>query len=357
MSWKSNLINKVLGYLSKTEKKAIPRPQSILVIRNNDLGDLLVITPLFQALKELFPETLIYAGVGDWAKPVLENNPYITEALTLNAPWYNQYIQGQGYLEALKYILFSPEIENIREKKIDLAIDVLGSNYGSMLMLNAEIPYRIGVSGFAGGDKSCQISIDYNSQRSVGASALEFAKVLGSKSLPKNKPQLYLNQDEIHWAKQYWQNLGIDKAQRLIIAPGAGFMAKRWDDENYRQLCTYLNQNNYSPVVIGTTKEAGLVNQIFQTDPGIINLCGKLNLRQTFALISQANMLISNSSMAIHAAAAFDIDIFCTLGPYFKSKQEHDCQWGYSQRYHSYDNQAADLQSLINTLKESQQRL
>lgn len=61
-------------------------PLSILVLRNNDLGDVVTVTPLFQALRSAFPDSRIVAAVGSWAREILSNNPYVSEVVECNAP-------------------------------------------------------------------------------------------------------------------------------------------------------------------------------------------------------------------------------------------------------------------------------
>ena len=92
-------------------------PRSIFVLRNNDLGDLLGSTPMFEALKETWPTCQLAAGVGDWARPILENNPWVDEVLPVNAPWHNKAITKQGVLAGLQYALFSSEATPKRHRR------------------------------------------------------------------------------------------------------------------------------------------------------------------------------------------------------------------------------------------------
>src|SRR3981081_1868208 len=91
-----------------TPAKPLPpaEPRRILVLRNNDIGDLLVVTPLFAALRNRFPNAEIIAGVGSWNRPVLESNPHVTRILEIKAPWHNQFIRNPGASDALSYIHF-----------------------------------------------------------------------------------------------------------------------------------------------------------------------------------------------------------------------------------------------------------
>ncbi len=79
-------------------------PKSIFVLRNNDIGDLLAVTPLFEALRRRFPAARLTAGVGDWNRDVLANNPYVTDVLPVNAPWNNKFVAGQSAAYQIRYV-------------------------------------------------------------------------------------------------------------------------------------------------------------------------------------------------------------------------------------------------------------
>jgi heptosyltransferase-2 len=48
-----------------------------------------------------------------------------------------------------------------------------------------------------------------------------------------------------------------------------------------------------------------------------------------FALAASADLVVCNSSMLLHAAAAFGKPAVVTLGPSFPSARQHQAQWGY----------------------------
>src|SRR6185436_6326300 len=95
-------------------------PRSIFVLRNNDLGDLLIVTPLFEALARRFPEARIAAGVGDWGRDVLRHNPWISEVLPVNAPWFNKYAAHAGPLGRWRYLRRSPEMLTLAWQRFDI---------------------------------------------------------------------------------------------------------------------------------------------------------------------------------------------------------------------------------------------
>jgi heptosyltransferase-2 len=316
--------------------RIIDAPKSIFVLRNNDIGDLLVVTPLFQALKERFPNASIVAGVGSWNQETLELNPYVSEIVTLTAPWHNQVIQKQGLLAAMKYIYTSPEVGRLKREHFDIGIDVVGSQFGSLLMLQADIPYRLGVRGFAGGDSACAKYVQYNQHEQVGRSALRFAELLGATQLPEVRPQIFLSEDEKANAEKRWTTFSPNKStKRIIIGPGGGFEEKRWPISNFIELANRLSeQAGLEIIIVGGKQDNWDANAICAKTPCtpnslVHNLVGKLTLRETFALTASANLVICNSSMLMHVAAAFCIPSVVLLGPYFDSAEQHQAQWGY----------------------------
>lgn len=331
------LTQNLVIWQSKKVGKPVPLPTkltSIFILRNNDIGDLLVITPLFEALRDRFPDTQIAVGVGNWNRDVLKYNPYIDEIIPINAPWFNKVIPGQSIFAKLNYLNFSPEIKALRQQQFEMGIDVLGSPWGALLLLKAKIPYRLGMKGFAGGEGAMQACVEYNPQEKVSRSALRFAELLGAEKLPQSRPQIFLTSEERQKGEELWQqNQG---KIRLVIAPGSGLEKKYWPLDYYQQLVTLLTQNDDVAIAIVGGKGDRAAGQKFQQENRKIqDLTGKTSLRETFALIAAADRVICNSSMTLHVAAAFEKPTIVLLGESFPSRQEHDAQWGYDDGYYS----------------------
>jgi heptosyltransferase-2 len=254
------------------------------------------------------------AGVGSWNFDVLQDNPFVDEVLPVNAPWHNQRIQPQGLSAAMRYLLFSDEVKTLALRRCDIGIDVLGSPFGSMLLMRSGIPYRLGVRGYAGGHTAAQSCVNYNPEEQVGRSALHFAELLGAVDLPENRPQIYLGQKP-------------EPSGRIVIAPGGGFSEKCWPVENYASLARLLS--DFRIAVIGGGQDVESGKKIAAEGRETEVFAGKLSLRETFAIIAGARLVICNSSMAMHAAAAFRIPHLVLLGPLYPSAIRHALQWGH----------------------------
>lgn len=312
-------------------------PQTIFVLRNNDLGDVLVITPTFAAIRKRFPKARILAGVGDWAGPLLEGNPNIDAIVPMNAPWHNKANCRHspnsliGFLVSIGYILFSAEAKALRKEKADIGIDILGSPQGTFLMARAGIPYRIGVRGYAGGNTGCQASVDFDSGQSVTNQAFKQLALLGASSPEETSPQIYLSQSEIDEAEARWG----ERKRRLVIAPGSGIIEKSWPIENFCNLAKLCIKAGWDIAIIGGPKDKELgaaINEAVSSQ--VLDLTGSLTMRQTCAMVQSTHLLVGNSSVAIHIAAAFSIPTLVVLGPLFESASQHEKQWGFPGQIH-----------------------
>ena len=336
MGWKSKLIEFpvwLAGRFARSEKHMPQEPSSIFVLRSTDIGDLLVTTPVFQALRERFPNSRIVAGIGDWNREILENNPYVDEVMPVNMPRYNKFVKPQRTRDLLEYLWSSDEVQAIAARRFDIGIDILGSYAGSALMLRAKIPYRLGVKGLIGGYSATQQHITFDLWEHVGRAALRFAELLGAENLPECRPQIFLTDGEREAGLQQWnprQSAYEHTAKRLVIGPGGGFPEKCWPVEHFRELLERMVEHqSWEVIIVGGKQDHEAGEKLAQVTARAQNLAGELSLRETFGVVAAADMALCNSSMLMHVAAAFHKDTYVFLGEHFPSAALHQAQWGY----------------------------
>lgn len=302
-------------------------PHGIFVLRNNSLGDVLCTTPLFDALRRRFPNAELWAGIGPWARPILENNPHITGILDVAAPWTTQYVTDTSWTAVWRYIYRSPEVDAIRARRCDIGVDVVGSHVGQLLLRRAGIDYRVGLSGYRGGQSLMQRSAPFSETRHVAQLSLDLAELLAATDLPAARPQLFLTAAERSEADALWMQYGANGKRRIVLTPGAGLLEKRWPAERLRALSErLLARGDAFPLVLGADNESSLLASA--AAPGVAT-CGESSLRKTFAMIATADGVVCNSSVALHAAAAFNRPTALVLGPAFPSAKAHESLWGY----------------------------
>ena len=336
MGVKRGIVEAVVSMLSTfADAHACVEPKSIFVLRNNDIGDLLVITPLFEALRRLFPKSEIVVGIGKWNLPVVDGNPNIDRALSINAPWHNKncctfaHNSARGFFESMRYILASREVEALRRCRFDVGIDVLGSVEGSVLLMKAGIPFRLGVKGYAGGHSAMQRCVPFSADEHVGRSSLRFAELLGARILPECRPQIFLSSKERLEGEASWSPR-VKKSRRIVIGPGGGNAEKCWPRDNFIHLIRQLAELPCVEIaIVGGRGDRAAGAECAKGAPNVNNRAGDFSLRQTFATVACADLVVCNSSMLMHAAAAFSIPEIVMLGEGFPSAEQHARQWGY----------------------------
>jgi heptosyltransferase-1 len=139
-------------------------------------------------------------------------------------------------------------------------------------------------------------------------------------------------------AKKILAEHGIMAADLLIgVAPGGGAswgkdaIYKQWPAEKFRQLTERLTKaSNVKVVLLGSVEEKPLAEIILEKMgqspsgtvpifPGtifpIIDLTGKLNLKELAAVISELKALICNDGGLLHMAVALGVKTVSTFGP------------------------------------------
>jgi len=366
MGWKGLLFETPVWILGRFSRPRFdPReaaPREILVLRPNDYGELLTTTPLFEALHTRFPTARLIAGVGHWGRPILENNPFIDEIVEIDAPWNNKIVEDRSHRAVLRFLTTSPQVAALRARGgFDVAIDVLGSYMGALLLMRVGARYRIGVRGYRGGWSGCQAYTEYG-RRQCGRAALAQAELLGATRLPEVRPQLYLTAQERARAAQIWadgpRQQGTQQSAQQTVQPaaqgrrvvrviagvGAGVAAKAWPAHRAGAALADIARAIESAgdacdiVIVGSeADQARAAEAIAAAGPGvpIRSLAGAVPMRIVFALTETANVVLTNSTMLMHVAAAFRRPTVAVLGGSITKPDVHDAIWGYPPPYRS----------------------
>lgn len=100
----------------------------------------------------------------------------------------------------------------------------------------------------------------------------------------------------------------------IVIAPGAKWEGKRYPVKKFAEISRLLNKKGFSVAVVGGKEDYHLGEKISENS-NAVNLCGKLTLRESLAVISQAKGAISNDSAVVHMARAVKTPVAVIFGP------------------------------------------
>lgn len=283
----------------------------ILVVRTDRIGDLIVSTPVFKALKDAYPSCHITALVRTYTKGLLVNNPNVDEIIVYDSSERKSGLKG--FLELVKLV---------KSKNFDVAV-VLFSNFRiGLLTFLASIPKRIApatkIAQFFYTErvvqrrsKAIKHEADYN---------LDLLATFGVENVNK-EVGLWVNDKSEEASFEYLQKEGLTEAwtnSKLIgIHPGCGDSAKNWEPERYAQLADRLiSENGYSVILSGSPGEAALLSSIkemMHNEPSIYKSGGILDFA---ALLKKTSVFVSSSTGPMHMAAAVGtptVSIFCPI--------------------------------------------
>src|SRR5450432_2979484 len=127
-------------YRSAQHTKHTPsRPPRILIIRPDHLGDLVLATPVLNALKEHAPDAHITMMVGPWSREVVARHPAIDAILTCPFPGFQRAPQKP----LAPYQLLFQMARQLRNAHYDLAINLRPDFWwAAALIYLAGIPRR-----------------------------------------------------------------------------------------------------------------------------------------------------------------------------------------------------------------------
>ncbi|MDI6740326.1 MAG: glycosyltransferase family 9 protein [Candidatus Edwardsbacteria bacterium] len=290
------------------DKTAIWR---ILVIRQHDqLGDLLLSTPAFAALRKNFPNARITVIARHYTFAVLLNNPNIDQVLVfpekvrLAAParlWRLWRGLCQGYDLAIVLNTVSHSLSS----------DILAWLSGARLRLGSEeLP-------FPGRRKNLFYNILAPAPETQLHETRRNLRILESFGLTCEDAdeQVFLTGEEKEAGKQeLWKNQLVP-GKTIGIHLGAYNLCNRWPHEKYAALADWLTRElDFKVLAFWGPKEEKLGERFLGAVTSDVTTIHGLSLRQLAAVILRLRLMICNDTGIMHLSAAVGTPTFAVFG-------------------------------------------
>lgn len=270
--------------------------KKICVITLSNIGDVLLTFPVIDTLRAQFPDADISVVVGPKASDLFTNNSNITNVYI--------YDKKQSFVQ----FLFWTRI--IRQENFDLVID----------LRHSMIPLFLGAR--------FRNSIFYKRDAALHMKDKHLDVLNKMMAVPGACPKTCLD---------FSQDLDAEVAgvisdkkpdQKLIVvAPGSAAENKHWPQSSFALLVDYLIEHKNAYVVFtGDHLDQAVVEGVESNmKQRALNLCNKTSLLQAAALISKADLVISNDSAPCHLASYLDTPVIALFGP---TNALHYGPWG-----------------------------
>lgn len=297
-------------------------PKNILIVRNDKLGDFMLAWPTFQLVKQVFPESTIYALVPEYTKPMAEICPWIDKIIIDS--------DVKGFSGLLK------TTSKINAEKIDAALNLHSTPRIALALFLAGIKQR-----FAPASRIDQILYNHTlAQRRSRSEKPEheyntdlaifmtnYFDIKANYTL--TPPLLKFPKEEIQTVKDnfYIKNNIERHANLVFVHAGSGGSASNLSIEQYAELIMALEKNKslFFVLTAGPNEEviAQRLSEQIKNCNHIIHY-SNLGIVEYAKFLSIASMFISGSTGTLHLAGALNIQ---TAAFYPKRKSATMLRW------------------------------
>lgn len=324
------LLTRLIGFpgtmkASRTTHDA--RAPHILLLRPDHLGDVLLLTPILQALRERLPQAQITLMIGPWSREIVARHPAIDRLITCPFPGFQRAHQGA----LAPYTLLFRTARQLRQEHYDLAINLRPDFWwGAALLYLVAIPQRLGYA-LQPGLPFLSKALPFPEAEHAAVSNLRLASAalvaLGLAPLtapltPANYPLSFqVTAEENSWAARRLLAEGVETETPLIlIPPGSGGAVKLWRSEAWASCANILAARLTSPqpariLLTGSPAERTLVEEVAQGISHHPILITDASIGQLSALLKRATCVLTVDNGPGHLAVAQDTPSVHLFGP------------------------------------------
>lgn len=278
----------------------------ILLVQTAFFGDVIIATPVIKALHEIHPGAEISVMATRAACQLLEHDSLIARMIPFDKRGAHRGIAGLRAMAA-----------ELSQYKFDRVYSLHSSYRTSILLALSGIPLRIGFKG-------ARLPFLYHRLKKITDSRHAVLRKLaildGEGSYDREAiglrlfapPEEKVSADVLAVAK--------NDQRRVLLFPGSEWKTKMWHWQEYRKVASHYLNAGWRVVVVGGKNERAVADAVSSGLSGIVNLAGKTTLAEVLFLVKNANLVVCNDSMALHAAGGFGtpvVTVFCATSPSF----------------------------------------
>jgi len=290
--------------------------KSILLIRLDHLGDVLLTTPAMRSLKKRFPQVRITMVIKEWSLEAIKNNPHIDNIIICNPFWTIASKEGKKP-EGICGIYHL--IHLLRKEHFDLAIDFKGDVRNILITFLSGAKRRVSY-GIRGGGFLLTDDIPYESEIHEIDKNLRLLNRLGINA-QDDEMELYFNEEDMARVEQIFEQKGIDlSSQTIALHYGGASQFKCWDMDKFITLAERITENNSANVLFfGGPYEREALQLSEKIEKGIF-LMPDLTVCQMAAALKRCALLVCNDSGPMHMGFAVGTPTVAIFGPTFPNR-------------------------------------
>ena len=330
-----------------TSQFALPAaPRAILLVRLTARGDVLLASPVVEALRRRYPKAHIAWAVESHARSMIEHHEGLDEIIVWDRAAWKDMIRA-GRWRAL-WRAFRELRARLRAPRFDVALDLQGLLRSGWVAWLSRAPVRIGLGSKEGSWMLMTGTVPRHGT-APGSTSLQYPYFADALGLPSEalSPRLALSDEEEDFVPRFIAEYGLERGY-AALAPFTTRPQKHWFEERWAALAARIRDELGLPVVLlggpadreaaariaaaaeepvasdppadertgGESPVAGSPPKLISppglifppeliSPPGFIDLTGRTRLGEAAAVVKHAGLFLGVDTCLSHVAVAF----------------------------------------------------
>jgi heptosyltransferase-2 len=296
----------------KAERLSLNKIHRVVVRLPNWLGDVVMAVPALRELRRILPHAHLTVVSRSDTADIFIDADYVDKVLV-----YDRAGLSSAWHQAVTW----------RDRKFDLSVLFQNAFEAAVIAFLARVPARIGYETERRGALLTHplAAPDWKDKRHESFYYLNIVTELerllyGASSIETTEPRFDLRVSEDRKRKAF--DLLLEHGARAnapltLLCPGSvNSRAKRWPAERYAALADLLVESGANVALIGSPGESGVTQEVCKhAQRQLVVLTGKTTIAEATALISIADVLITNDTGPAHIGAALSTPTLVIFGP------------------------------------------
>jgi len=303
-------MNNAPALLSSTDVKRI------LVIKLRHHGDMLLITPVINRLKQQYPHAEIDVLLYKETLEMLAHNPAINQIFAIDRQWKKQGTRAHlGHEARLIKQLMARQYDLVANLADQWRSGLITRLSGASVRLGFDFPKRRGWLW-----RFCHNQLVSTANHGQLHTVEQNLSLLAPLGLATQDSPVTMSYRAADWqtSQQLLQQQGVGDSY-IVVQPTSRWFFKCWSEANMAATISALQADGHTLVLTcgPDAREKEMVNAILALCPQerVVSLAGQLSLPQLAALIDHAKLFIGVDSVPMHMAAALQTPCIALFGP------------------------------------------
>jgi heptosyltransferase-2 len=288
--------------------------ERVVVRGANWVGDAVMTVPALRELRRLLPRARLTLATRAWARDIFDGADFIDDLLPIES--------SRGVRPFIR------QAREWRARRFDLAVLLPNSMESALVAFAARVPLRVGHATESRGEFLTH-ALETPPWRGTRHEVFYYLNIVagleralrGSSDVESRAPQFALEVSGARRAeaRALLESRGVGAARPLVaLCPGStNSRAKRWHAGSYAALADRLIEEAGATVLlVGAREESDVTREVLaKMRRPAVALTGETTLSEMTAVLSVADLLVTNDTGPAHLASALGRPTLVVFGP------------------------------------------